>query len=68
MICAEQILEKYLSFSSENCHIYSLMIIECSCYAAVFLQGARKDGKSPDGQSYMDCAETDDIKVLLNTK
>lgn len=30
-------------------------------------KGARKDGKSPDGQSYMDCAETDDIKVLLRT-
>ena len=33
----------------------------------VYLQGAKKDGKAPDGTSYMDCAETDDIKVLLRT-
>lgn len=28
-------------------------------------KGADKTGKSPDGQSYIDCAETDEIKTLL---
>ncbi|KAL4225767.1 hypothetical protein ACF0H5_016456 [Mactra antiquata] len=28
-------------------------------------KGAKKDGKSPDGKSYIDCAETDDMKMLL---
>ena len=28
-------------------------------------QGAKKSGKAPDGRSYLDCAESDEIKALL---
>lgn len=28
-------------------------------------KGANKNGTSPDGSSYKDCAETDDMKMLL---
>ncbi|XP_060560318.1 myotrophin-like [Ruditapes philippinarum] len=31
-------------------------------------RGASKEGKAPDGTSYYDCAETDDIKELLKKK
>ncbi|XP_053384923.1 myotrophin-like [Mercenaria mercenaria] len=27
--------------------------------------GANKDGEAPDGQKYIECAETDDMKALL---
>ena len=29
------------------------------------LQGASKNGKAPDGSSYLDCAESDEVKALL---
>ena len=29
------------------------------------LQGASKNGKAPDGSSYLDCAEGDEVKALL---
>ena len=29
------------------------------------LQGASKEGQAPDGSSYYDAAESDDIKALL---
>ncbi|WAR02709.1 hypothetical protein MAR_009267 [Mya arenaria] len=30
--------------------------------------GADKNGKSPDGETYIQCAETDDMKALLSKK
>ncbi len=35
------------------------------CSAAGGMQGARKDGKTPDGQSYLAVAESAAIKALL---
>lgn len=32
---------------------------------STFLQGASKTGKAPDGSSYIDCAESDEVKALL---
>lgn len=29
------------------------------------LQGAKKDGKSPDGRKYSECATSEEIKKLL---
>ena len=40
----------------------------CSFYTISGLlrwQGAKKTGKAPDGSSYLDCAEKDEIKKLL---
>ena len=40
----------------------------CSFYTIGGLlrrQGAKKTGKAPDGSSYLDCAEKDEIKKLL---
>lgn len=31
-------------------------------------RGANKNGVSPDGQNYIDCADTDDMKMLLQQK
>lgn len=35
------------------------------CVRILISKGASKNGKSPDGQSYVDCAEDDTIKALL---
>jgi len=29
------------------------------------MQGASRNGKAPDGSSYIDCAESEEIKALL---
>ena len=34
-------------------------------FSIVFIQGATKNGSSPDGTSYLDSAEKDEIKALL---
>ncbi|XP_071100193.1 myotrophin-like [Haliotis cracherodii] len=34
--------------------------------ALLLKKGANKNGKSPDGRPYLDCAETDDMKSLLS--
>lgn len=36
-----------------------------NCVKFLISKGAKKDGKSPDGTSYLDCAETSEIKDLL---
>uniref|UniRef100_A0A6A7FWT7 Myotrophin-like n=1 Tax=Hirondellea gigas TaxID=1518452 RepID=A0A6A7FWT7_9CRUS len=35
------------------------------CVQSLLQAGARKDGKAPDGSSYLDNAEKDEIKALL---
>ncbi|CDR03655.1 unnamed protein product [Oncorhynchus mykiss] len=35
------------------------------CHVSLFLQGADKERKGPDGQSAFEAAETDAIKALL---
>ncbi|GAU98812.1 hypothetical protein RvY_09905 [Ramazzottius varieornatus] len=35
------------------------------CVRLLLQKGASKDGKSPDGTSYLDCAEKTEIKSLL---
>lgn len=42
--------------------VYHLILIIAvfSCW-----KGAKKDGKSPDGSRYIECAESQDIKDLL---
>ncbi|XP_067655210.1 myotrophin-like [Haliotis asinina] len=34
--------------------------------ALLLKKGAKKNGKAPDGKSYLECAETDEIKSLLS--
>eukprot|EP00112_Aurelia_sp_Birch-Aquarium-sp1_P018760 Seg453.1 transcript_id=Seg453.1/GoldUCD/mRNA.D3Y31 product=Myotrophin protein_id=Seg453.1/GoldUCD/D3Y31 len=36
-----------------------------NCVKALLSAGAKKDGKAPDGQSYIECAEKSSIKDLL---
>lgn len=36
-----------------------------SCVELLLSKGASKDGKAPDGRSYLDCAESENIKALL---
>ncbi|KAL5006401.1 hypothetical protein ScPMuIL_015207 [Solemya velum] len=35
------------------------------CVRILLAKGAKKNGKAPDGSSYIDCAEKEDIKNLL---
>ena len=41
------------------------MCVFILCLICLFLQGAQKDGSAPDGTSYVDAAEKDEIKQLL---
>ncbi|CAH1259192.1 myotrophin-like [Branchiostoma lanceolatum] len=36
-----------------------------ACVKYLLEKGARKDGKAPDGTTYLDCAESEDIKNML---
>ncbi len=42
-----------------------LTFMRCSAAGGGGMQGARKDGKTPDGQSYLAVAESAAIKALL---
>ncbi|XP_070558761.1 myotrophin-like [Ptychodera flava] len=35
------------------------------CVRYLLSKGAKKDGKAPDGSSYIECAESNDMKELL---
>ncbi|XP_065912767.1 myotrophin-like [Dysidea avara] len=37
-----------------------------SCVKLLLDKGANKNGKSPDGKSYVECAESDEVKQMLS--
>ena len=41
--------------------VVSAKVLQNLCYT----QGASRNGKAPDGSSYIDCAESDEVKALL---
>lgn len=43
----------------------SIFESKTECVKLLLGKGAKKDLKAPDGSSYFECAETDDIKSLL---
>ncbi|XP_078346596.1 myotrophin-like [Oculina patagonica] len=43
----------------------SIFESKTACVQLLLEKGANKNLKAPDGSSYFDCAETDDIKSLL---
>ena len=45
--------------------MHCCLVVCLHCLFVCFLQGAKKTGTAPDGRSYLDSAEDDDIKALL---
>ena len=42
-----------------------LGVYYCVEFMFIYFQGAQKDGKAPDGSSYLEAAEKEEIKALL---
>ncbi|XP_078668915.1 myotrophin-like [Branchiostoma floridae x Branchiostoma belcheri] len=64
------LLEKGADVNKQDKHGISAVLAaiwegHTECVKYLLEKGARKDGKAPDGTTYLDCAEREDIKSLL---
>ena len=55
---------KFHTLNSQNIKFYPMFYVHFKIFTYNF-QGAKKNGTAPDGTSYLDAAEKDEIKQLL---